>query len=126
MIAMSNQYHFNGVLSQEYDAPLFQLTVEDVMKNVFLKEAMVPYDWFHMEEEIGHGKQITSFYLDDCNNITDGIDKLYVNEHDFPIMTLLILSYFWKYLLASKALQLLRPKHSHSISVEKISYISLF
>ena len=50
-----NQYHCNGVLSQEYDAPLFQLTVEDVMKNVILKESMVPYDLVHMEEEIGHG-----------------------------------------------------------------------
>ena len=65
----SNLYHFsgfNGFPSHEYDAPLFQLSREDVMDNAILKNAVLPFEWLYVEEEIGHGKvsaiQIFSCY----------------------------------------------------------------
>ena len=47
-----NLYHFSGVVSHQYDTPLFQLTMEDVMANSVLN-TVFPFDWLYIEEEIG-------------------------------------------------------------------------
>ena len=48
-------YHFNGLVSHEYDSPLFQLSMVDVMASSVLGNTVIPFDWLYIEEEIGHG-----------------------------------------------------------------------
>ena len=40
------------VVSHQYDTPLFQLIMEDVMANSVLN-TVFPFDWLYIEEEIG-------------------------------------------------------------------------